>query len=219
MYLRRSSITRATQGDSRRGSGASKFLKNIARPVWHVYRIVIDPVGIVCPGSAVPALAFARQTVCHAATHQYERRPRAGICSDGIAEDVITALSRAIPRCSSLRGTRRLLTRGERVDVRQVGREPGVRHVLEGAQGRQPDPRYCAAHRGGDQHRGPSGYDRDLADVFAVQDEFTEALTTALAPAIADAELRRAMQVAGSLDACCLSARPVASRQSNRRRR
>lgn len=45
-------------------------------------------------------------------------------------------------------------------------------------------------------------YDRDLADVFAVQDELTEALTTALAPAIADAELRRAMRKPpGSLDA------------------
>jgi len=37
-------------------------------------------------------------------------------------------------------------------------------------------------------------YDRDLTDIFAVQDELTEALTTALAPAIADAELRRAMR-------------------------
>src|SRR3954454_14407214 len=45
-------------------------------------------------------------------------------------------------------------------------------------------------------------YDRDLADIFAVQDELTEALTTALAPAIADAELRRAMRKPpGSLDA------------------
>ena len=45
-------------------------------------------------------------------------------------------------------------------------------------------------------------YDRDLADIFAMQDELTEALTTALAPAIADAELRRAMRKPpGSLDA------------------
>ena len=37
-------------------------------------------------------------------------------------------------------------------------------------------------------------YDRDLADIFAVQDEITEAVTIAIAPAIADAELRRAMR-------------------------
>ena len=37
-------------------------------------------------------------------------------------------------------------------------------------------------------------YDRDLADIFAVQDEITQALTTALTPAIADAELRRAIR-------------------------
>src|SRR5207302_5582911 len=37
-------------------------------------------------------------------------------------------------------------------------------------------------------------YDRDLADIFAVQDEITQALTTALTPAIAEAELRRAIR-------------------------
>jgi adenylate cyclase len=45
-------------------------------------------------------------------------------------------------------------------------------------------------------------YDRDLADIFALQDEITEAVTVAVAPAIADAELRRAMRKPpGSLDA------------------
>src|SRR6202035_4946307 len=45
-------------------------------------------------------------------------------------------------------------------------------------------------------------YDRDLADIFAVQDEITEAVTIAIAPAIADAEQRRAMRKPpGSLDA------------------
>jgi hypothetical protein len=45
-------------------------------------------------------------------------------------------------------------------------------------------------------------YDRDLADIFAVQDEITEAVTIAIAPTIADAELQRAMRKPpGSLDA------------------
>src|SRR5712691_10705707 len=45
-------------------------------------------------------------------------------------------------------------------------------------------------------------YDRDLADIFVVQDEITEAVTTAIAPAIADAEQQRAMRKPpGSLDA------------------
>lgn len=45
-------------------------------------------------------------------------------------------------------------------------------------------------------------YDRDLADIFAVQDEITTAVTVAIAPAIADAELQRAMRKPpGSLDA------------------
>jgi hypothetical protein len=45
-------------------------------------------------------------------------------------------------------------------------------------------------------------YDRDLTDIFAVQDEITEAVTIAIAPAIADAELQRALRKPpGSLDA------------------
>jgi adenylate cyclase len=45
-------------------------------------------------------------------------------------------------------------------------------------------------------------YDRDLADIFALQDEITEAVTIAIGPAIADAELQRALRKPpGSLDA------------------
>jgi len=44
------------------------------------------------------------------------------------------------------------------------------------------------------KHTWAGRYDRDLADIFVVQDEITEAVTTAVAPAIADAELRRALR-------------------------
>ncbi len=81
--------------------------------------------------------------------------------------------------------------------MKQVGRELGVRYVLEGglrksgnrirvtAQLVEAETSKCVwAER----------YDRDLADIFVVQDEITQAVTIAVAPAIADAELHRAMR-------------------------
>jgi adenylate cyclase len=81
--------------------------------------------------------------------------------------------------------------------VKQVGRELGVRYVLEGTLRKfgsriRVTAQLVEAETGTDlwaEH-----YDRDLADIFAVQDEITEAVTIAIAPAIADAELRRAMR-------------------------
>jgi len=81
--------------------------------------------------------------------------------------------------------------------VKQVGRELGVRYVLEGSLRKAGNrirvtTQLVEAETG--KHSWSERYDRDLADIFAVQDEITEAVTTAIAPAIADAEQRRAMR-------------------------
>jgi adenylate cyclase len=80
-----------------------------------------------------------------------------------------------------------------------------VRYVLEGSvrkAGHRIRVTAQLVEAGTSNHVWAERYDRDLADIFVVQDELTEALTTALAPAIADAELRRAMRKPpGSLDA------------------
>jgi tetratricopeptide (TPR) repeat protein len=89
--------------------------------------------------------------------------------------------------------------------VKQVGRELGVRYVLEGSVRKAGNRIRVTAQlieAATSNHVWAERYDRDLADIFAMQDELTEALTTAMAPAIADAELRRAMRKPpGSLDA------------------
>ena len=87
--------------------------------------------------------------------------------------------------------------KGRAVDVKQVGRELGVRYVLEGSVRKAGNrirvtAQLIEAETG--NHLWAERYDRDLADIFAVQDEITQALTTALTPAIADAELRRAIR-------------------------
>jgi adenylate cyclase len=116
--------------------------------------------------------------------------------SDGIAEDIITELSRTrwlfvIARNSSF------TYKGHAADVKQVARELGVRYVLEGSVRRSGERvrvtvQLIDAAEGG--HVWAERYDRALADVFAMQDEITSAVTHAIAPAITQAERRRAMR-------------------------
>jgi adenylate cyclase len=87
--------------------------------------------------------------------------------------------------------------RDRAVDVKQVGRELGVRYVLEGSLRKAGNrirvtAQLVEAEIG--KHVWAERYDRDLADVFEVQDEITEAVTIAVAPAIAEAERQRAMR-------------------------
>ncbi|HEY3912568.1 MAG TPA: winged helix-turn-helix domain-containing tetratricopeptide repeat protein [Stellaceae bacterium] len=115
--------------------------------------------------------------------------------ADGIAEDIITAVSR-YPSLFVIARSSCFTYRGRPVDVKQVGRELGVRYVLEGGL-RKAGNRIRVTARLVEAEPGSrfwaERYDRDAADVFAVQDEIAVAVTTAIAPAIADAELRRAM--------------------------
>jgi len=122
--------------------------------------------------------------------------PEQEFVSDGIAEDVITALSH-YPSLFVIARNSTFTYKGQAVDVKQVGRELGVRYVLEGSVRKAGNrirvtAQLIEAETG--NHVWANRYDRDLVDIFAVQDEITHALTTALTPAIADAELRRAIR-------------------------
>jgi adenylate cyclase len=124
--------------------------------------------------------------------------------AEGITEDLITALSR-YPSLFVIARNSTFTYKGRAVDVKQVGRELGVRYVLEGGLRKAGNrirvtAQLVEAETG--KHVRAERYDRDLADIFALQDKITEAVTIAVAPAVADAELRRAMRKPpGSLDA------------------
>src|SRR6266436_8058760 len=115
--------------------------------------------------------------------------------SDGITEDITTELSRfselmVIARNSAFQ------YKGKAVDVRQVGRELGARYVLEGSVRRSGDrirvtaqliDATTGAHRWGER------YDRELHDVFAVQDEVARAIVAILVAHVNRAEIERAL--------------------------
>ena len=175
-------------------------LKNIARPVEaflvkpslsiiskSVERSLVHGTSLPLPDKpSIAVLPFANLST----------DPEQEFFSDGVADDIITELSRnrsllVIARNSSF------TYRGRSVDVRQVSRELGVRYVLEGSVRRSGGrvrvvTQLIDAETG--THIWAERYDRVLEDVFSVQDEITSAVVAAIVPAVADAEVQRALR-------------------------
>jgi adenylate cyclase len=169
-------------------------LKNIARPI-RVFRVGAERVSPSSePPSALPLPDKPSVAVLPFANMSAD--PEQEFFADGIAEDVITALSR-YPSLFVIARNSSFTYKGRAVDVKVVGRELGVRYVLEGSLRKAADRiRITAQLVEGvaGSHVWAERYDRDLADIFAVQDEIAEAVTVAIAPAIADAERQRAIR-------------------------
>jgi adenylate cyclase len=171
-------------------------VKNIARPV-RVYRVLDTSGAKASSSSASPPLALPdKPSIAVLPFANMSGDPGQEYFADGIAEDVITALSR-YPSLFVIARNSYFTYKGRAVDVKQVGRELGVRYVLEGGLRRAGNrirvtAQLVEAETG--KHVWAERYDRDLADIFAVQDEIAEAVTIAIAPAIAAAEQQRAMR-------------------------
>jgi len=169
-------------------------LKNIIRPV-RVFRVVAK--GSSPPAEIPTALPLPdKPSVAVLPFANLSSDPEQEFFADGVAEDVITALSR-YPSLFVIARNSSFTYKGRAVDVKQIGRELGVRYVLEGSLRKSGNRirvtgQLVEAETG--KHVWAERYDRDLVDIFALQDEITEAVTIAIAPAIADAEQQRAMR-------------------------
>jgi adenylate cyclase len=182
-------------------------LKNIARPV-RVYRVV--------PGAITHS--DAKASADHPSVLALPNKPSIAVLAftnmsddiqqeffaDGIAEDIITELSRSrslfvIARNSSF------VYKGKTAAIRDIGRELGVRYVLEGSVRNSRDrvrvtAQLIEAGTGG--HVWAERYDRELADIFVVQDEITAKVSAAIQPALERSERERAVRKpVDSLDA------------------
>jgi adenylate cyclase len=124
--------------------------------------------------------------------------------ADGIVEDIVTALSRNHAFFVISRNTS-FTFKGPAVDIARVARELGVRYVVEGSvrkagQRVRITAQLIEALSG--RHLWADRYDRELADVFEVQDEITRTITGELAPGIIAAEMQQARRKnASQLDA------------------
>ncbi len=168
-------------------------VKNIAKPV-RVYRLAVS-------ASRAEAATYL------GAPHRLPDKPSIAVLpftnmsgdptqehlADGIAEDIITALS----KISNLFVVARNSTfsyKGRAIDVKQVGREQGVRYVLEGSVQRSGNRLRITAQlidAASGHHIWAQRYDRVTEDVFAVQDEITREVTSALQVRLTEGEQAR----------------------------
>ncbi len=168
-------------------------LKNIARPV-RVYQMRPDAPAVGGKTAADGLVLPDKPSLAVLAFQNMSGDSEQEFFADGIAEDITTALSKArwlfvIARNSSFS------YKGKSVDIRQIGRELGVRYVLEGSV-RKAGNRVRITGQLVDattgHHVWADKYDRRLEDIFAIQDEITQSIVGALAPGIVAAEVQRA---------------------------
>lgn len=197
-----SRITAARQaiGDS---GGQQRLIRTLARKGVRFVGEVNDGVTAAVQPAAAPALPD-KPSIAVLPFDNMTGDAGQGFFADGIAEDIITALSR-YPSLFVIARNSSFAFGGHAMDLKQIGRDLGVRYVLEGSLRKSAarvrvTAQLIEAETG--NHVWAERYDRDLADIFAVQDEITHATTSAIAPAIAAAERQRVIRKApNSLDA------------------
>jgi TolB-like protein/Tfp pilus assembly protein PilF len=166
----------------------TRELKNVDAPV-HIYRVGGTPAAKVAAYKqstdkpSIAVLPFANMS----------GDPAQEYFSDGIVEEIITALSRmrsliVIARNSSF------AYKGRAVDVKQVARELGVRYVLEGSVRKAANRlrisgQLIDAETGA--HLWADRFDGDLEDIFDLQDQVTARVVGAIAPKLDEAEIER----------------------------
>jgi TolB-like protein len=164
-------------------------LKNIARPV-RIYRMRTEG---GAPPRAQPSLPD-KPSIAVLPFQNMSGDPEQEYFADGMVEDIITALSRlrwlfVIARNSSF------TYKGRAVDVKQVGRELGVRYVLEGSV-RKAGNRVRITGQLIDAatgtHLWADRFDGELADVFDLQDRVTASVVGTISPKLEQAEIERA---------------------------
>ena len=138
--------------------------------------------GALLPGSAATQPAVRRLSICVLPFINMSGDPEQEYFSDGISEDIITDLSKVSALSVVARNTA-FTFKGKSVKVPDVARELGVSHVLEGsvrkAGGRVRITAQLIDGAAGD-HIWAERYDRELTDIFALQDEISEAIVKAL---------------------------------------
>ena len=173
-------------------------LKNIAQPV-RTYRVGID--GAATADSAAPAkpgiaaTTRDRPSIAVLPFQNMSGDPEQDYFADGISEDIITALSKlsqlfVIARNSSF------TFKGKNVHIQEIGKTLGVRYVLEGSVrkvGKRVRITAQLIDATSDGHLWAERFDRDLTDIFAVQDDVTEQIVDALSLNLTPGDRRRLM--------------------------
>ena len=193
-------------------------VKNIARPIG-VHRVQIAAPELPATRGAAPAAqavaaASDRPSIAVLPFQNMSGDPEQDYFIDGIVEDIITALSRnhallVIARNSTF------TYKGRAADVKKVGRELGVRYVLEGSVRKSADRVRVTGQLinvSTGAHLWADRFDGELKDIFDLQDDITLQVVGAIAPKLEHAEIvRAARKPTESLDAYDYYLRGVSS--------
>ena len=185
-------------------------LKNIARPV-HVYRV---RAGRIATAAAGLALALPdKPSLAVLPFQNMSGDPEQEYFADGIVEDITTAIAR-LPWLFVIARNSSFTYKGKAVDVKQVGRELGVRYVLEGSV-RKAGSRVRITGQLIDTTTGAHIWadriDGAIDDIFELQDQVASSVAGAIEPKLRLAEIERAARKpTESLDAYDLHLRALA---------
>ena len=167
-------------------------VKNIARPI-HVF--AWRP-AMAAAATATPAAAPRRRlSICVLPFANMSGDPEQEYFSDGVTEDIITDLSKVSALSVVSRNTA-FTFKARHLDIAHVARQLNVTHVLEGSVRKAGNRVRITAQLiegATDSHLWAERYDRDLHDIFAVQDEISEAIVSALKLTLLPAE-RKAIE-------------------------
>jgi TolB-like protein len=162
-------------------------VKNIARPV-RVYTwrpedtAVVSTTSTSSARSSPPPAAAPRLSIVVLPFANLSNDPEQQYFADGITEDVTTDLSR-IPHMFVISRNTAFAYQGKRVETKQIGRELGVRYVLEGSvrrSGNQVRVNAQLIDAESDAHLWAERFDGDTSDLFTLQDEVTSRIAVAL---------------------------------------
>ena len=169
-------------------------VKNIDRPirVWKWHPGATTP-NTARSNAAKPEASVAAASIAVLPFTNMSGDPEQEYFSDGVSEDIITDLSK-IAGLTVIARNSSFTYKGRSVDVRTIGRDLGVRSVLEGSIRRAGNRVRITAQlidAATGAHLWADRYDRDLTDIFEVQDEVVERIVGALAVTLTQGEQQR----------------------------
>jgi adenylate cyclase len=168
-------------------------VKNIAKPV-RAYRVLAETAPGASPSADEPLTPPDKPSIAVLPFDNLSKDPDQDYFADGIAEDLITALSHIRWMFVTARNST-FAYKGQSPDLRQVGKELGVRYVLEGSVRKAGNRVRISAQlidASTGNHVWAERYDRELVDLFDLQDEITETLVAALQGEVGEFERERA---------------------------
>jgi TolB-like protein len=187
--------------------GGTQTVKNVRDPLriwrWSPGQVEASDASVRSPADE-PLAVPDKPSIAVLPFDNMSGDPEQEYFADGMAEDIITALSH-MPWFFVIARNTTFTYKDRAVDVKQVARELGVQYVLEGSVRKggsrlRITAQLIDAMTG--KHVWAERYDREIVDIFAVQDEVTEAIVGAVAPEFLSVEAKRAQRKdPGLLDA------------------